>query len=68
MKEPDYLKSMFDFVKGLGGMKEYADFEEYNREKFGIDKKETPKDEYEIFLNEMPEKEREDYFTIFGRE
>ena len=68
MKKPEYLKSMFDFVKGLGGMKEYANFEDYNREKFGIDKKETPKDEYNQFLNEMGEKEREDFFEAFGRE
>ena len=68
MKKADYLKSMFSFCKGLGQFPQYADYEEYRQEKFGIDKKETPKDEYEIFLNEMGEKEREDFFEAFGKD
>ncbi len=68
MKKVDYLKSMFDFCKGLGGMKEYKDFSDYNQQKFGVGKKETPTDEYHKFLNEMGEKERSDFFEAFGKD
>ena len=68
MKKPEYLKSMFEFCKNLGQFSQYENYEQYRQEKFGIDKKETPTDEYNTFLNEMGEKERSDYFEAFGKD
>ncbi len=62
--KPQYLKSLWETLKNLGQFPEYSDYEEYRQAKWGTE--ETPKNKFQMWLDELPENEKKDFLYVFG--
>lgn len=59
-------KDLFNFMKGLGQFKEYADYEDYRKRRFGI--AQEPSDSFNEFKKNLPEKELKQFNEVFGED
>lgn len=64
MKNP--TKDLFDFMKAHGFYSEYADYDDYQKRKFGIGQEHT--ESFREFWESLSEKDKEDFNSIFENE